>query len=379
MGDVLIVGDTEHSAELRHEIPVAIGDAFLYAEVDGRRVAVVWSVEGDRITQVDPSVEIVPTDGFPLKQLLEEVGGDPYALWPAACVRRVRALGIRRAHVPATFPALVADALRADGVELLVDPALFADRRRVKSAAELAGVRAAQAAVDDALRHVAELLGRSEPGDGGRTVDGEPLTCELLKERATRVFGEHGCRGDDLIVAHGAQTADGHEPGSGRVGNDDVVLCDLFPQHVESACFADTTRTFVVGRPDDEITAWHADCLGALELALGMVRPGVDGRDVNAAVCRYFEDRGHPTRLSLPDGEALRDGFFHGLGHGVGLRVHEPPALGIAGHPLVAGDVIALEPGLYRQGFGGVRIEDLVLVTEDGCDVLTDFPYGLHP
>ena len=121
MGDVLIVGDTEHSAELRHEIPVAIGDAFLYAEVDGRRVAVVWSVEGDRITQVDPSVEIVPTDGFPLKQLLEEVGGDPYALWPAACVRRVRALGIRRAHVPATFPTLVADALRADGVELLVD------------------------------------------------------------------------------------------------------------------------------------------------------------------------------------------------------------------------------------------------------------------
>ena len=110
-----------------------------------------------------------------------------------------------------------------------------------------------------------------------------------------------------------------------------------------------------------------------------MVRPGVDGRDVNAAVCRYFEDRGHPTRLSLPDGEALRDGFFHGLGHGVGLRVHEPPALGIVGHPLVAGDVIALEPGLYRQGFGGVRIEDLVLVTEDGCDVLTDFPYGLHP
>ena len=75
----------------------------------------------------------------------------------------------------------------------------------------------------------------------------------------------------------------------------------------------------------------------------------------------------------------LRDGFYHGLGHGVGLDVHESPGLGKAGHELVAGDVVTLEPGLYRHGFGGVRVEDLVLVTEDGCETITDFPYGLDP
>jgi Xaa-Pro aminopeptidase len=75
----------------------------------------------------------------------------------------------------------------------------------------------------------------------------------------------------------------------------------------------------------------------------------------------------------------LREGFNHGLGHGVGLDVHEAPALSKRGHELIAGDVITLEPGLYRHGFGGVRLEDLVLVTDDGCETLSDFPYDLDP
>ena len=79
-------------------------------------------------------------------------------------------------------------------------------------------------------------------------------------------------------------------------------------------------------------------------------------------------------------GEVLEEGFFHGLGHGVGLEVHEEPGLGIASTgELVAGDVITLEPGLYRPGYGGCRLEDLVLVTDDGAENLTDFPYDLAP
>ena len=139
------------------------------------------------------------------------------------------------------------------------------------------------------------------------------------------------------------------------------------------------TRTFTVGRPDPEIVEWHARTLEALELARSLVRPGADGNEVFRAVCRFYEDLSYPTSLSKPEGTVLRDGFNHGLGHGVGLDVHEAPILSKIGHELALGDVITLEPGLYRHGFGGVRVEDLLLVTEDGCEAITDFPYGLDP
>ena len=377
MPDVLLIGDTERLPELRHEVPVDIGDAFLFAEVAGRRVSIVWSVEGDRIALVDPTIELIAFETFPLEELQRE-GLDAYELFPALFSRMVDSLGLTSAVVPERFPVGIADRLRADGVELVVDQRFFDERRRRKSALELAGIRAAQKAADAGMAAIALLLRESEPGHGGRVVGGEPLTCERLRAAAAEAFAAHGCRGDDMIVAHGAQAADGHEPGHGRVDDDDVVLCDLFPKHVASACFADMTRTFRVGANDATISEWHAQCVEALELATAMVRPGVEGGAIHRAVCEFFGERGHLTQLSRPEGVVQTEGFNHGLGHGVGLEVHEAPGVGRVSDELVVGDVIALEPGLYRQGLGGVRVEDLLLVTEDGCEVLTDFPYGLE-
>ena len=140
------------------------------------------------------------------------------------------------------------------------------------------------------------------------------------------------------------------------------------------------TRTFCIGEPPAELVDWHRLCREGLELAVQRIGPGVTGRELHRIVCEHFQAAGHRTQLTKEPGKVLDEGFYHSLGHGVGLDVHEGPYLGRVGdEPLVPGDVLAVEPGLYRPGFGGCRLEDLVLVTDDGCEVLTDYPYDLAP
>jgi Xaa-Pro aminopeptidase len=137
------------------------------------------------------------------------------------------------------------------------------------------------------------------------------------------------------------------------------------------------TRTFGAGggEPDTELREFWELTREALAQVTEAVRPGVTGAALNDIASEVYEAAGQPTARSVEG--RLRDGFFHGLGHGVGLDVHEGPDLGLGGEELVAGDVVTLEPGCYREGYGGVRLEDLVLVTPAGCEVLTDFPYEL--
>ena len=378
MTDVLIIADSIRSPDLRHAVPVAIGDPFLYAERDGRASVVVASFERERVEALAMGLDVRTVEDAGVDELLtrglsrEEVGRE---LWLNAC----RLLGIERAVVPRTFPLGDADHLRANGIELTVDQDFFDARRRRKNPAELAGIRRAQRAAEAGMAAGLDLLRRAVPANGGLAVDGAPLTCELLKLHVERAFGEHGATAEEFIVSHGAQTAVGHDTGSGAIGRDDVVLFDLFPRDRESGCYADMTRTFALGEPSGEIREYHRLSREALALATAAVRPGVDGREIHRLVCDFFHAHGFPTQLHKADGEVLEDGMYHATGHGVGLDVHEEPGLGRIGGVFVAGDVIALEPALYRHGYGGVRLEDLVLVTGDGCEVLTDFPYDLEP
>ena len=378
MPDLLIHGDTVRSPGLRHELPLSIGDAFLYAEAGGERHIVISSLEVPRVRELPGPYAIHPWEEFGIDELLASgIGHDATVLELYA--RAVAGIGVRSAVVPPSFPLELADRLRAGGVELIVDRGLFAQRRRAKSEAQIEGIRRAQRGTEAALDAARALLRASAPAHGVLQLDGAPLTCERIKAAVRAVFLEHDLVAEDLIVSHGAQTAVGHDDGSGPIAPHEPVLLDLFPRDRASGCFTDMTRVFVWGEPPAELAAWHALCLRALQAAIAGARAGVSGRDLQFAACDLFEAAGHPTQRSKEPGTVLDHGFYHALGHGVGLEVHEDPSIGRTGDLLVAGDVIALEPGLYRPGFGGVCLEDTVLVTADGAVNFADYPYGLEP
>jgi Xaa-Pro aminopeptidase len=376
--DVLIFADSVVSPEMRHEVPVLVPDPFLYAEKDGRRYAASTSFEVDRIAEA--GIEAHPWEDFGYDELIGQGIPREEITWLHINLNACRAFGVEDAAVPRSFPASVADHLRANGITLHPDYDFFADRRRVKTEAEIAGIRRAQKAAEAGMGAAKELLARAEGSNGSLAADGKPLTCELLKSAIRQAFTDHGVSSDDFIVSHGAQTAIGHELGFGPIEPDEPVVIDLWPKDPESGCYADMTRTYVVGTPPEELVEYHRLVKEALDRSFASTKAGVPGFDVFNLVCEFFEEHGQKTAISKPPGEVLENGFFHGLGHGVGLEVHEAPGMGRGSTgELMAGDVVTLEPGLYRQGFGGCRLEDLVLVTENGAEKLTDFPYDLQP
>ncbi len=378
MADVLIYADTVRSPDLRHEVPVAIPDPFLYVERIGSRQVVLTSFELDRIHEIPGGPTAHALEAFGYDDLIAQGLSNEDALLGVA-VNTCKELGVEDAVVPATFPLVLADRLRAEGLRLTVDREEFARRRRVKNEGELAGIRRAQRAAEAGMDAARELLRRAEPNGSGLQVDGEPLTSERIKQAIAATFTAHGMVSEEFIVSHGSQAAVGHDMGSGTIAAGETIVIDLWPKDVETACYADMTRTFVVGETSPEFVEYHRLCVDALERSLEAIRDGVRGTDVFRLVCELFHEAGLPTQLSKKPGEVLKDGFYHGLGHGVGLEVHEAPSLGRVPGTLVAGDVVTVEPGLYRHGHGGVRLEDLVLVTEDGAENLTDYPYDLAP
>ena len=364
---LLIYGSPELSADLFHAIPAGIIDPFLYVERNGRRAATVSVLDADKVSAM--GIEVVDPYDLGADELFGR-GISRHEVDVELARRACERLGVERALVPSEFPVGVADHLRAAGIEIVVDPEAFVGRRRVKTESEIEGIRRAQLAADEAMGVAARLIRELRSG----------LTSEEVRAEMQAMCDAQACDlADDVIVAHGPQSAVGHEPGHGPIGEGEVVVVDIWPRDRISRCWADMTRTFMAGgmEPPDEVAAYWRLAREALDRSFAEVRAGADCQQIYEISCEPFENAGYPTQRTKPAGAKLDEGYYHSLGHGVGLEVHERPNLGRTPDTLLAGDVITLEPGCYSKALGGVRLEDLVLVGDDGAELLTDFPYEL--
>ena len=380
MTTYLLYDSATRSPEVRHEISENIGDEVVFMDNDGHRIVAGASSDAEvfakREDVVDEFWSYIELD---LDALRADDRVSAAVIGAELVVRAVQRLEVDEVIVPPTFRVQVADLLRERGVQVIVDSDAWAARRRRKTPAELEGSERAQRSAETAMLTAARMLREAEPTTEGRLrFEGEILTAEWVRESMTAVLVQQGTDSDEILVQSGDACLKGHDLGSGPILPNESCIIDVFPHDRRTGAFSDMTRTFVPGRPSDELVKLHHHCKEALSLALDACRPGTD--DLYARVADFMNSHGHPSQLHPSDPPVHNQGFFHALGHGVGLEVHERPFLGRRCEALVPGDVIALEPGLYYDGVGGVRLEDTILITDDGFEFFTDpYPYDLQP
>lgn len=380
MPTYLLHDDSVRSAEMRHEVAEAVRDPITFIEHDGRRIVAGARFERDVFaTREDVVDEFWDTHDLGYDDLVVDSSFPETLIQPELVLRALRRLGVDAVVVPPSFRVLVADYLRERGIVVVVDADAWEDRRRRKSPWELEGVERAQRAAETAMLAAARMLGESEvTRDGLLRFEGEILTADLVRVAMNAELLSQGAESEDILVHSGDACFGWHDVGAGPILPDRPCIVDCYPRDRRTGVYTDMSRTFVPGTPSDEVRAMHGHVKRALDVALDALRPGQ--ADAFRRVCEHFHALGVPTQLSHRGDGPMHEGFPHALGHGVGLDVHERPHIGRRSDELAEGDVVAVEPAIYRRGHGGVRIEDTVVVTADGPERLTDpFPYDLEP
>jgi len=375
--NLLVIGAPQHDADAYHLSGFLAPDPVLCLRVAGKTYLAVSSLEYGRADKEAPVDELLSYEELEIIRLARELksGAKAYAIAISNLLERLGAAD-SPIVVPAGMAVAYADALRACGLEVTPDRQLFDGLRRAKTEREISHIEKTQRAVEAACAHAVAILRESEISDGGVLQwRGETLTSELLRAESDVELLRRGCAADGTITAGGPQGADPHERGHGPLKAGESIIVDIFPMDLSSRYYSDMTRTFVKGELSPELRNMYDAVLESQEAALATIRAGVNGKDVHGKVSDILHERGYKTdKHDREEGKPLTEGFFHGTGHGVGLEIHEAPRVSTADEELIPGDVVSVEPGVYDPRIGGVRIEDLVVVTEDGCRNLTEFP-----
>ncbi|HEU4686428.1 MAG TPA: Xaa-Pro peptidase family protein [Nitrospira sp.] len=363
----LFIAASEHDANLYYATKFVAPDPFIYLEIKGERIMVMNDLELDR-AKSQAAVDRVLSYTELERRARDQGAASPSSADIVHVV--LRDAKIKQVVVPANFPFGHATRLQELGYQLHAKPDPFYERRVVKTAEEVRHIEEAQRATEEAVAAAHAVLRLAEIRQDELWYDGAVLTSERIKKLINVKLMESECVAQHTIVAGGEQACDPHNEGSGPLPAHRSIIFDVFPRSSTTRYFADMSRTVVRGRPSPELGKLYQIVKDAQEEAIGQIKDGADGMKIHRGICERFEKAGYKTGLV----NGRMQGYFHGTGHGVGLDIHEAPRISRTGSLLQEGHVVTVEPGLYYPGLGAVRIEDMVLVTAEGCRNLTNFP-----
>jgi Xaa-Pro aminopeptidase len=366
----LIFASSEESADLVYATKFSVPDPVLFLQQNDKKTVLLSDLEIDRGKKEAKVDEVIALSS--IERLLKKGrrGKPPIETTIATFLRQRR---VRKAAVPYNFPIGLANVLAKEGVTVIPIAGLFWREREFKSEEELQFIRRAIRIAEAGLARGLEVLQAAEIKSGKRLVwGGTTLTSERLRAQIDTAILHAGGTAADTIVAGGEQACDPHDRGSGTLKADSLIILDIFPKDGRSGYYGDLTRTVVRGKASEAQRALWWTVFDAQKFALQKIRAGGSGAALQKEVSAFFQRKGYPAEIR--DGRWV--GFFHGLGHGVGLEIHEQPR--IARTKFKTGQVLTIEPGLYFPGIGGVRIEDDGVVTENGFKVLSKFAKTLE-
>lgn len=367
---LLISADSDRNQDLYYATRFRAPDPFIFLWTRAGKLLLARDLELDR-ARLQAQVDVVQAASHYEDKLRQQGVDRPNSHDVLLALLQDRELA--RLKVPADFPLATADFLRQSGIVLEVASAPLFAQRQIKTPAEIDALRRAMQATEQGMQTAVEAIGAAEVRDGLLHLDGQILTSEGLRQRIHLRLMELDCIGQHTIVAGGEQGCDPHQEGSGPLRAGETIIIDIFPR-AASGYFGDITRTVVKGQAPPALKALFDVVLRGQQLALERISAGVPGKEIHQAIKDLFAAEGYETG----EKDGYMQGFFHSTGHGLGLEIHEAPSIGPREGLLQKNHVVTVEPGLYYRGLGGVRIEDVVVVQEDGCENLTTFPKYLE-
>ena len=369
----LIFASSEKDANLLYATRFFAPDAFIFFTCQGESFLVMSDLEIDRARKQARVDHILSRS-----EVAESMKGNKRGAADTGGILKYlfSQQKIRTVEVPQDFPIWLADRLRKNGFRLGPSAGEFFQGREIKTREEIRAIRKAQQAAEAGMEVAIDMVRRARISSAGQLLlDGDKLTSERVQQQIAEVILRYGCVATHTIVSCGRHTCDPHEEGHGPLRAHQPIILDIFPRSQQTGYWGDITRTVVKGRVSERLTLMYQTVLEGQSLALKGIKEGASGNLIHQSILDLFTTKGFVTGQR----NGLMEGFFHGTGHGVGLEIHELPRISPGAEvPLRAGHVVTVEPGLYYPGIGGIRIEDLVLVTKKGYQNLTRFPKYLE-